>query len=63
MVVILNAFGFRFSRVSGSHHVFVRPEISELVNLQDVHGEAEAYQVRQFLRIVERHNLELEEDR
>lgn len=62
VVTILNAFGFHLSRVRGSHHIFFHPEIHELVNLQDVHGEAEAYQVRQFLRIVERHNLTLEDD-
>jgi hypothetical protein len=36
-------------------------DISELVNLQEVHGEAKPYQIRQFLRLVERHNLNLEE--
>jgi hypothetical protein len=30
--------------------------------LQEVKGEAKAYQIRQFLRLVERHNLRLEED-
>ena len=39
VVTILNAFGFHVSRVRGSHHIFVHPEIPELVNLQDVHGE------------------------
>ncbi len=63
IVTLLIAFGFHLSRVKGSHHIFVHPEISELVNLQEVHGEAKAYQVRQFLKIVERHNLTLEEER
>ena len=43
--------------------MFVHSEIPELVNLQNVHGQAKAYQVRQFLKIVERHNLMLEEER
>ena len=63
MVTILNAFGFHLSRVRGSHHMFVHPGLSELVNLQAVGGRAKAYQIRQFLRIVERHNLTMEEDR
>lgn len=63
MVSILNAFGFHLSRVRGSHHIFVHSEIPELVNLQNVRGPAKAYQVRQFLKIVERHNLMLEEER
>jgi hypothetical protein len=45
--------------VRGSHHLFVHPGIAELVNFQEVHGQAKPYQVRQFLKIVERHNLRL----
>ena len=33
----------------------------ELVNLQDVGGEAKPYQIRQVLRLVERYNLQLED--
>ena len=59
---LVEGFGFRLDRVTGSHHIFVHPDIPELVNLQEVKGEAKAYQIRQFLRLVERHNLRLEED-
>jgi hypothetical protein len=31
------------------------------VNLQSYKGEAKAYQIRQFLRLVERYNLHLED--
>ncbi|MGO9122693.1 MAG: type II toxin-antitoxin system HicA family toxin [Desulfomonilaceae bacterium] len=55
------AFGFRLSRINGSHHIYVHPEIPELVNLQNVGGKAKAYQIKQLLQIIERHNLELEE--
>jgi predicted RNA binding protein YcfA (HicA-like mRNA interferase family) len=58
-VVLVEAFGFHLSRVRGSHHLFVHPGIAELVNFQEVHGQAKPYQVRQFLKIVERHNLRL----
>jgi hypothetical protein len=40
----------------------VHPEIPELVNLQNVGGEAKAYQIKQLLQIIERHNLEPEEE-
>jgi len=33
MVDLAEAFGFRLSRISGSHHIFVHPDIPELVNL------------------------------
>jgi hypothetical protein len=57
------AFGFRLSRVSGGHYVFTHPDLPELVNLQDVGGKAKPYQVKQLLRIIERYNLQLEDER
>jgi predicted RNA binding protein YcfA (HicA-like mRNA interferase family) len=62
MVVLAEAFGFRLSRVKGSHHIFVHPRVQELVNLQDVDGKAKPYQIRQFLRLVERYNLTMEDE-
>ena len=61
MVALAQAFGFRLARVQGSHHIFTHPGIPELVNLQDVHGQAKPYQIKQFLKLVERYNLMLEE--
>ena len=58
---LIEAFGFELSRTAGSHHIFTHPEIPELVNAQDVQGEAKPYQIRQLLRIVERYNLQLED--
>lgn len=62
MVSLIEAFGFTLSRVNGSHHIFTHPNIPELVNIQNVKGKAKPYQVRQFLTLVETHNLSLEED-
>lgn len=59
IVTLVEAFGFRLSRVTGSHHIFVRNDVPELVNLQEVGGMAKLYQIRQFLKIVERYNLEI----
>jgi len=53
------AFGFRLSRVGGSHHIFAHQNVRELVNLQEVEGKAKPYQVRQLLALVERYNLSL----
>ena len=36
-------FGFRLDRISGSHHIFVHPNVPELVNLQNVKGKAKPY--------------------
>ena len=57
MTSLVEAFGFRLSRISGGHHIYARAGISELVNLQEVGGKAKPYQVRQFLKLVERYNL------
>jgi predicted RNA binding protein YcfA (HicA-like mRNA interferase family) len=62
LVTVVEAFGFRLSRVNGSHHIFVHPQIPELVNLQNKGGKAKPYQVRQFLTLVEQYNLQLEEN-
>jgi predicted RNA binding protein YcfA (HicA-like mRNA interferase family) len=59
MTSLVEAFGFRLSRINGSHFIFVHPEIPELVNLQEHKGKAKPYQVRQFLQLIEQYDLEL----
>lgn len=61
MVALVEAFGFRLARINGSHHIFSHPGVSELVNIQNVGGSAKPYQIRQFLRLVERYDLTLED--
>ena len=58
---LVEGFGFLLARVAGSHHIFKRRDIPEMVNLQEVKSEAKPYQIRQFLRSVERYNLMLED--
>jgi predicted RNA binding protein YcfA (HicA-like mRNA interferase family) len=58
----MEGFGLRLARVRGSHHIFSHPDIPELINVQEVDGQAKPYQVRQFLKLVERHDLQLEDD-
>lgn len=62
MIGLVESFGFRLSRTEGSHHILVHPDIPELVNLQDVKGQAKPYQMRQFLKLVERYSLKLKEE-
>ena len=63
MVTLVEAFGFHLSRVKGSHHIFVHPNVPELINLQNVGGKAKPYQIHQFLRLVECYDLELGDER
>ena len=47
-------------RTTGSHHIYVHPEVPQAVNIQEVGGKAKPYQVRQVVRLIERYNLSLE---
>ena len=57
---IAEAFGFKLDRISGGHHIFVHLEIPDLLNLQNIKGKAKPYQLKQLLRIIEKHNLQME---
>jgi len=57
---LVERFGFKLSRVKGSHHIFSNPSVPELVNLQSVNGKCNPYQVRQVLDLIDRYNLRLE---
>ncbi|HEY0557472.1 MAG TPA: type II toxin-antitoxin system HicA family toxin [Thermoanaerobaculia bacterium] len=61
MISLMEGLGFRLTRISGSHHLFSHSAIPELVNLQEVGGDAKPYQIRQVLRLVERYDLRLKD--
>jgi hypothetical protein len=58
-VNMLKHIGFD-ERVSGSHHVFVREGIDEIINLQEVKGKCKPYQVEQMRVVLEEYNLRKE---
>ena len=60
-VVILEAFGFYRARGEGSHSIFKNEAVNEIINIQNVSGEANPYQIRQFFSLVEKYNLKMEE--
>ncbi|TMC07970.1 MAG: type II toxin-antitoxin system HicA family toxin [Chloroflexi bacterium] len=59
LVALVEALGFRLRRVAGSPHIYAHPHLDELVNLQEVNGQAKPYQVRQVTRIALRYALPL----
>ncbi|MES1242971.1 MAG: type II toxin-antitoxin system HicA family toxin [Acidobacteriota bacterium] len=59
---LVESYGFTLDRINGSHHIFTHAQIPELVNLQEVRGEVKPYQIRQFLRLIERYNLRMEDE-
>lgn len=53
---LLEALEFR-ERIRGSHHIFTRGGVNEIINLQPRGSKAKAYQVRQVRQILVRYNL------
>ena len=60
-VACAESFGFQLKGISGSHHIYVHPDIPELLNLQDVKGKAKPYQIKQLLQLIEQYNIEMED--
>jgi hypothetical protein len=58
---LLHHLGFA-ERIRGSHHLFHKPGVEELVNLQRDGSKAKTYQVRQVRTILLRYNLGGERD-
>jgi hypothetical protein len=58
---LVECFGFSLRRVRGSHHMYARPGLLEQVNLQPDGSRAKPYQVRLFIKLVERCKLTLED--
>ena len=56
LCVLLHHLGFQ-ERIRGSHHIFTRESVEEILNLQPKRGKAKAYQVRQVRSIILSHGL------
>ena len=59
--ILVESFGFNLSRTEGSHHIYRNENVSEIINLQNVGGEAKPYQIKQFLSLIEKYDLKLED--
>ncbi|MBI4063637.1 MAG: type II toxin-antitoxin system HicA family toxin [Elusimicrobia bacterium] len=59
---IVEAFGFRYRGGRGSHRVYAKEGVVEILNFQEVKRMAKPYQVRQFLKIIEVYKLGIGED-
>ena len=58
---LLSRLGFK-ERSQGSHHIFVREGVEELINLQKEGHMAKQYQVRQVRSVITKYGLYLEEE-
>ena len=55
---IAEAFGIQTRKGTGSHRVYYIECLWEILNFQNEGGWAKAYQVRQFIKIVEKYELQ-----
>ena len=53
---LLDKFGFDV-RIKGSHHIFTRDEIEEIINIQPIGSKAKAYQVKQVRNLILKYKL------
>jgi len=55
---IAESLGFHTRKGTVSHRVYFREGIQEILNFQNEAGWAKAYQVRQFIKVIEKYGLE-----
>ncbi len=56
---LLSRIGFA-ERIKGSHHIFTREGVAEILNLQPRNSMAKPYQVKQVRRVLVQHKLTVE---
>jgi predicted RNA binding protein YcfA (HicA-like mRNA interferase family) len=55
---LLDSLGFN-ERIKGSHHIFIKEGIEDILNIQSKSGKAKPYQVKQVRNLIVKHQLEL----
>lgn len=58
---LLRDLGFD-ERIKGSHHIFSRPGVAEILNLQPLGAKAKPYQVKQVRGVILRYHLAGDDD-
>ena len=53
---VLISLGF-VERIKGSHHIFVKVGVEEIINIQSRRSQAKPYQVKQVRNVILRHRL------
>ena len=56
LLSLLRSLGFS-ERIRGSHHIFAREDVQEIVNLQPKGAKAKAYQVKQVRQVLVKYRL------
>ena len=53
---LLNKLGFD-ERIKGSHHIFTKGDVEEIINIQPTGSKAKAYQVKQVRNLILKYKL------
>ena len=56
LVYLLESLGFE-KRIKGSHHLFYKTGIEEIINIQPTVGKAKPYQVKQVRAVIVKNQL------
>ena len=59
---LLEAYGFRLVRVSGSHRIYRHEQLRRSLSVQPDGKDAKAYQVRMLLGMIDEFGLRLRDD-
>ena len=59
LIKLLELLGFE-ERIRGDHHIFVRRNIEEIINIQPLGVNSKPYQVKQIRSIILKYKLNLE---
>jgi len=58
---LLDSLGF-IERIKGSHHIFAKAGIAEIINIQPKGNKAKPYQVRQIRNIILNYKLGIDDE-
>ncbi len=61
LLKLLRRFGFT-ERLKGSHHIFYKSEIKEIINIQPKGKLAKAYQVKQIRNLILNYKLKVDDE-
>lgn len=61
LVTLLMKLGF-ILRIKGSHHIFTKHGIIEIINMQPKNGLAKPYQVKQIRELIAKYDLKVNAD-
>ena len=54
---LLLSLGFEMRINGGSHHIFTRKDVVEIITIQPIHGQAKPYQIKQVRALIIKYKL------